>query len=364
MKETDQTLEENKKKRTKKHGKLKKAIAISSLTLGILAGAVFSPTPTDKSLPTKAEIVENLETFGADTSYLCNYSGIQNTPFTRIKMDTSKPLTFCLSENYSDEEVAFIQYIIDDLNLIFEHINPNYKFELQKGVPTGAVFDNNTIPIVRRENCGKIIYDGFSEAAGWAMRVPTLNLDGTMSFRLANISVKNTGDPITFKYSEEMVTTAHEILHMVGLGDAYIVEGQTAPTIMQSDCGLNHGFFMENDLYLLASLYGKFNSNEDYQNFVNFAQEYCATRDLEVHMHMADSPYWSESRPPHVSQADYAEMTMNETSNFLNWEWFRYNNGKVTQEEIDAATEREQQYIKQQSENCTKWQLNQEELTK
>ena len=352
--------------KTKKTGRIKKAIAAGAITAGVLASALISPTPTDKSLPTKQEVVNNLETFGADTSYLYNYSGIENIPLTRLKIDTSKPLTFCLSDNYSDEEVAFIQYIIDDLNLIFEHINPNYKFNLQKGVTKGSILDNNTIPIVRRDNCGVVLYDDFQQACGWAMRVPTFNLDGTMSFNLTNISVLNTGETITWKYSQQMAITTHEIFHMLGIGDAYIIEGITTPTRMNStgiDC--SHGFFMENDLYLLASLYGKFETQQDYDNFIKFTKEYCTERDAEYHSIMADNnPNWFPDRPPHVSQADFANMPLHLVDEFLNFERSRYNLGVVSQEEIDAAQEREKEFINQQVESCSSWKLEQDNLNK
>ena len=67
----------------------------------------------------------------------------------------------------------------------------------------------------------------------------------------------------------------HEVLHFFGLGDAYLVENCTTPSVM-------HEFFdpyktnnlSANDIKMLASIYGNFENSEELDEFLCFADNY------------------------------------------------------------------------------------------
>ncbi|MBO5022634.1 MAG: hypothetical protein J6C53_04100 [Clostridia bacterium] len=194
-----------------------------------------------------------------DVNYL--YSSLQGDgSLTRLTIQKGRPVKFnILMDNLSDDEKAVLQSSIDEVNEIFKVINPDYKFELNFDANAIEKFDPYNVDVRYFAN-GELPEK--SDVLGQYTTGKTFsNKNGAHGY----------GAEICIKRGH--VTSGvflHEVLHHLGLGDAYRNYYAKVASVMQT----GEAHIRTNDVALLVAKYGDYSTSEKYKELVEYITHY------------------------------------------------------------------------------------------
>ena len=161
-------------------------------------------------------------------------------------------------DDVSEQEKEAMKEVIDEFNDIFKVINPQYKFVID--------FSPSLTDIITPTNIVVKTAEKKSRRSGvWYQILPILNKNG-LSSAFSKIELAR---PFITTESLKCIFT-HEIMHHLGVGDAYkLEERQYVPTIMDG-CD----YLTKNDIALLVSKYADLSTPEKQDFFKNYIETY------------------------------------------------------------------------------------------
>lgn len=204
------------------------------------------------------------EDVGAHTSYA---SQKKDSVFRAEKIDDGIIKINVQLNAFSEEERTTLQNVVDEVNDVFENINPDYNLQINEKPTKEDLTHSQYIDLVELTK-----EDAKSSGA----------LEGGLQAKWSREKGKRTwtvNDAILMikrdKFTDNILT--HELLHYFGLGDAYQsanVYGIQSPvrTIMSAH-GQNN-YIRENDIALLAGLYGDYSTGEKKDALVDYIENY------------------------------------------------------------------------------------------
>lgn len=163
-------------------------------------------------------------------------------------------------DNLTQAQIDDMQSVVDELNYVFENINPLYKFELNLN-PTLIDFLNPVNVTVQYYNNAKQS-DQHVEQGKEYWRLPFFNKN---SFSALFQSIKLNLNSPDFNLKQIFM---HEIMHYLGVGDTYHINADL-PTIMDNSPQLR-----KNDIAVLASKYADFSTKDKEKEITNFIENY------------------------------------------------------------------------------------------
>ena len=250
--------------------KLAGMVAFLSLATTTSIGVVSHIKPTYQ-LNSVEDIMKIIDILEPDTSYislkdtmrktldLTNGNGIGK--ISRFKMPVGDTAKFALPKNFGAENTEIVKEIIEDLNIHFEEINSDYKFEVVETIPLHRTLDASYIKIL---SLPKLQLNG-KNASGIAFSFPGLNKNESRN-HLNTIFLSE--EKLKFLSRDEKKRLIHhEIGHIFGLGDAYLYDDSTQRTIMTRSGKLMG--FSKNDLIILYCLYGDLNKIDSFLEYLH-----------------------------------------------------------------------------------------------
>ena len=239
-----------------------------------------SPPPTietpaetpkeDRLLPTDEEILAFYEEVDADTSYMNRQSSNTSVvPFdtrqTRLS-PSEAPIKINILEDGVQERVKNeFRQAVQDIDDIFDVINPAYNFEIQFEPTEDDIEAPNNIDVSFMTEADKEKQpkaDGF-----WQGNTYLKNEYGTTT----SYSIIKVREESTRLIGRSYSILSHEIFHHLGLGDAYLVDDYvTANTIMLG----NQDHIRKNDVALLAGKYADYSTPEKMESLKAFIDTY------------------------------------------------------------------------------------------
>lgn len=189
------------------------------------------------------------------------YASLQGDgSLTRLTIQKGRPVKFnILMDNLTDEEKAVLQSSIDEVNAIFKVINPDYKFELNFDANAIEKFDPYNVDVRYFAN-GELPEK--SDVLGQYSTGSTLNCKNGKQGYGAEICIKR-----------GHVTSGvflHEVLHHLGLGDAYRNYYAKVASVMQT----GEAHIRTNDVALLVAKYGDYSTSKKYKELVEYITHY------------------------------------------------------------------------------------------
>ncbi len=202
--------------------------------------------------------VEVASILGADTSYI--NCGFKNAEYVRTLVTAEKPIYLVPTEKF----LSWNNYTLEDftkhINEIFEIINPQIKFVYSKDMPEGEqnviLFDVED----SRDKFGTTYMKNYvkkgKEVYNFDCKIVISKDYWLKSFNMVSLTE----------------LTAHEIGHVLGLAD---IEETNTKTVM-APSGYNgiDALYSLNDMYLLATLYGGYETEEDVKQVKEKLDEY------------------------------------------------------------------------------------------
>lgn len=249
------------------NGKIKSSnkVKLASSILAFVAGATsfFATTGLIKSnannvtLPSKSQIIQTINNLGAEIDYLQLPSNLslENSSVSRFITNKNKSIKIFAKDSVFDFSKKAIKDCVLYLNLVFEIINPEYKFEFVTEKTFGDAFNDNFI-VIEQEPIKDMGRASFSKI------VSLTNYGKKIFYNHITLS------PELNKYNSYEVVL-HEIMHLFGFADAYEIEDYKTPTTMDaSGNNMVFSFLSPNDFKLLLAYY----SNNPQQNMQKYEQ--------------------------------------------------------------------------------------------
>ncbi len=204
---------------------------------------------------------DNISSFYQTVDVNTYYDSLQgNGALSRLTIQKGRPVKFnILLDNLTDDEKAVLQSSIDEVNAIFEVINPDYKFVLN--------FDANEIEKFDPYNVD-VRYFSKDELIGKDDVLGEYNTGRTVHSQNGEHGY---GAEIRIKRGH--VTSGvflHEVLHHLGLGDAYTNYYAKVASVMQT----GEAHIRTNDVALLVAKYGDYSTSEKYQELIKYITSY------------------------------------------------------------------------------------------
>lgn len=195
----------------------------------------------------------------------------QSSQFSRLSVIPDKPIKFnILMKNLTEEEKSNLQRSIDELNSIFKVINPAYQFELD--------LDPNFFDTL----------DPYNVDVEYMTEEEIKNDENALAFHKGNYIRRGKngtqGYCSIIKFKPGCITAStftHEILHHLGLGDAYKVENLFLPSIMQSG---DDKQIRKNDIALLVARYGDYTDEQKKAELLEYIEKYEESQDWYKNM--------------------------------------------------------------------------------
>lgn len=230
-----------------------RSVIITLTAASVIATSVvfyFASTKHDKI----NDIENYIETMNIDDSY---YLRADNN-FYFSKINENKPVELLLI-GFNEKELEIVNEILSDLNLVFSKMNANIRVY-------ATIIKNDNI---LRFNSNIIICERLEN-----LKKP--NVAGT-AFIGENYIQLYSKIPIDSKISQGGTIFLHEVLHFFGLGDAYLIEDCESESIMHNfENPLRTNFLSTNDIKMLASMFGKFENENEVAKFLEFAENFGA----------------------------------------------------------------------------------------
>ncbi|MDE5601971.1 MAG: hypothetical protein K2J16_05680 [Clostridia bacterium] len=195
------------------------------------------------TLPSADGALEKLNTIygGAEKVFL-----LQNGRIARMPCPQGETITLNMTYKVGPYTRMILEDSIAEFNEVFSVINPNYKFAINYS-PTDADFAKKYS--VRMSVSDKLAVTETSQVFGLAHVEYYDNFTSLGNFGITiKTEVLNNG-------SYFMTTFKHELMHLLGAGDAYKNAKATKATVMQSYTVSGYHFLSETDLMFLDTLY-------------------------------------------------------------------------------------------------------------
>ena len=243
---------------------VKKVFAAIGVTLTLLAtlatqrGSGFIKSKL-ASLEEQMQFFQSME---VDTSYL-SYNQTEHLPFSYNTRQSPPPsgtikVNF-LIDDLSEFEKAELKRAIDDIDDIFDNINPQYNLEANFAPTFSDKLNPSNIDVTEGV---------LTDMAGYWY--------GTIfQFRENGMVTSNSIIKLDKKNGKNYTTMAHELLHHFGLGDGYQVPDKIKTnSIMSGDI-----FIRKNDVALLAGKYGDITNENSKEKLKDYVMNYEKNQD-------------------------------------------------------------------------------------
>lgn len=244
----------------KKIGKIaKKVLLWTGISTLIMSTALtINAIASENRLTANAD---NINAFYAEQSVHTSYSSFtENQSLARLTVQKGKPVKFnILMDDLNNEERQDLQGSINELNSIFAVINSDYKFVLNFNPSFFDKLDPYNVDVS---------YMSENEA----------NSSLSLAFYQRNLTIPSRngeqgyGAKIKFKKNQvNKHNFTHEILHHLGLNDAYLKpEAESVPSIMHN----NEPNIRTNDVALLVGKYGDYSTEEKKVELIKYIANY------------------------------------------------------------------------------------------
>ncbi len=245
-------------------GKISTISLLIAGTLSFCGFAGYRYFGTDKLTANEDDINSFYSANSVNSSY--SYLSEQNG-FTRLSVLANKPVKFnILMDEITEKEKEELTKSINELNAIFEVINPAYKFEID--------FSPSAIDTL----------DPYNVDVDYMTEKEDEEHPNALAFYNANhIWAGKNGDHgycSKIKFRPGKITAGvftHEILHHLGLGDAYLAEdAHNTPSVMHSG---ENVIIRKNDIALLAARYGDYSTQEKMEELTEYINSYEQNQD-------------------------------------------------------------------------------------
>ena len=178
---------------------------------------------------------------GADKVFL-----LQSGKIARMPVPKDETVTLCFTFEVGKYAKAVIDDSIAEFNEVFARINPHYTFAADYA-PTSEILDKKFA--VRVSASSSLEETDTREVFGLAHVSYYNNFTELGDF---GITLK---DEVVDNGSYLMTTFKHELMHLLGAGDAYKNNAATKDTVMQSYTVGGYHHFSKSDVALLDALY-------------------------------------------------------------------------------------------------------------
>lgn len=294
-------------------------VALSALlSLSILTGCAQSPEEQDVKFCyeiTEGELSEEdvASILGADTSYINN--GFGNGDYVRTLVTKDKPIYIVPTQNYLNWSKNSVKDLVEELNTVFEMINPDVKFIYQETMP------DESYNVITIDVSDKIDSTGVAEMRRFVKNGGDVyNLD-------CKITVHRDYWYVNF-FVELDTLLAHEVGHVLGLGHLS-EESETNSVMIHYGTSGPNGYYTLNDMYLFATLYGGYSNKEEVlqakQKIDNYYKE-C----LEKKFSLPILPNFSNNNLPnnfsgtlpHLNNGTWKEKVSGNNNNTFGNNWY------------------------------------------
>lgn len=253
-------------------GKVLKTIGLFALTSSIfVAGCKVAQPQYEYNLPTQKQIKDRLHKIYEDESEI--YLMHENPYRKPYKKDG--PIMVNMLFEVSDFQKLFFEDCIQEINSVFDVINPNYKFEIDFAP--------------KKENLNNP-YDIDVELSTSSSQPPYLNplkigntttLSSDRDSSIDGLEIYQTTIRLYYTVLDNfnILTNVfkHEFLHTLGFDDAYLNPNATQNTIMQNSTDSAMVHFSEYDVATLDALYRSTDNSKTEDEINQFIQNYSKT---------------------------------------------------------------------------------------
>lgn len=251
------------------------ALVVSS---ALISGVNGTLSFYNTNLPNNSQIKQNIENLDACDTYNNLYSNrtgfsafIHNQTTTRLVLTSDQPVLVVLDDSFNQTAVKYIKMYIEEVNELFEHINPKYKFEVVNDVSFLQKINKNTIFCTVHQNQFEDLGE-INQAKANVYTMPAANATG-LATCFATLHFKS-DFVIDSQYCEGINLFSHEFMHALGLGDEYLRSLFCMTySVMNNMKGVERPI-TKVDAKVLASIYGDFTTEEKVQEFEEFLTEF------------------------------------------------------------------------------------------
>lgn len=223
------------------------------------------PWESNFNLPDKDDAYNKLVDIygGADKVFL-----LLNGNVARMPCPQGETITVNVAFEMGEYAKLVLEDSIAEFNEVFKVINPNYKFAINY-TPTDSDYSNKySIKLTASSNLAVTetsqvfgvahvgYYNGYTELGDFGITIKT--------------EVFNNGSYL-------MTTFKHEMMHLLGAGDAYKNTNATKDTVMQSYTVNGYHHFSQTDVAFLDALYRNPEFNNDDAKIAEFVNGYETT---------------------------------------------------------------------------------------
>lgn len=279
-----ENVQQNKNAMLKKtHSALKiTAISLSALVAALGMGTgiyVLSSIKNNKNnniLPSIAQVQEFYREIGCNTAYADNSSRMflfTNKPF-RMSVP-SKPVKVNINlGELNDEQKQMFIVGTQEINEIFDNINPAYEFQVNFNPTKEDLNDKNNLDIYYLSS--ELIEKAEQEEHLLGGQWYGINLKyDLVSKSLTSENSEVYLNPDIFTYSNQgLGVYQHEIMHHLGLGDAYKVADKVDCETVMDNKILEDSHISKNDVALLVGKYGDYSTPEKKQRLIDYIENY------------------------------------------------------------------------------------------
>lgn len=299
--------------------------------IGIIGGTDYAVTYFQgESYMPYTEVVQFCNDLDVNTAYITHETR-ENRQNTRAAFPKDGIKLNVYVDNLTEIEKSDMQRAVDDINAIFKVIRPANKFILEFNPSLGDKINKYNVDIYEMQEgeTSSDHVDGF-----WDPNYSIPNKNGLVSFH-SKIKIKR--DALTYN------VFVHEILHHLGLGDAYTKfdKVDTFSIMMGSNTESKH--IHRNDVALLVAKYGDYSTPEKKQALIDYINSYESQQDWykeykEIADALADKLATSLKIDKSEIEFDLSGKTyLYEPVNFdtkCSYDMISFNKQKMTQESI------------------------------
>ena len=194
---------------------------------------------------------------------------LMSNNIARIPCPRDETVTINVTFNVGEYAKLILNDSIDEFNEVFAVINPHYKFAINYAPTADDLADKYSVKLSIADNLGST---DTSETFGFAHVSYYNNYTELGDFGITiKTDVFNNGSYL-------MTTFKHELMHLLGAGDAYKNSAATKDTIMQSYTVNGYHHFSATDVAFLDALYRNqafADNNERILAYVNNYEQSC-----------------------------------------------------------------------------------------